>query len=127
MNLHTPTVPARTVKDYRIEGVKLSIDERAGFVLAQGRAEPISPRCARFLRCIADLYKTCPKGVGSARLMRAVWGRENVKGANLQQLSRVAAEARAALRPLGFDCERFRVPGIADWPGYRVIKREVAP
>ena len=112
----------RTVKEFRLEGARLSVDERNGFVMAQGRAESVSPRCARLIRCLCDYYRTCPKGVGAAVMMRAIWGRENVRGANLQQLAKVAAEARAALKPLGFAVERFRHPGVADWPGYRLVR-----
>ena len=122
MSARASVIVHRTVKGYWIGGHRLAVDERNGFVLAQGRAESVSPRCARLIRCLCAHYKTCPKGVGAAVVMRAIWGRENVRGANLQQLARVAAEASLALRPIGFDVARFRVPGIADWPGYRLVR-----
>ena len=117
-----PVIVRRTVREYRIEGGRLSVDERNGFVMAQGRAESVSPRCARMIRCLCDYYNTCPKGVGAAVVMRAIWGKENVRGANLQQLAKVAAEARSALRPLSFAVERFRRLRVAHRPGYRLIR-----
>lgn len=114
-----------TLREYRaVANVYVSLDERAGVLVQGSRVQLVSPRCARFLRTLLDRSRTCPNGTGAVVLMKAVWPEKFISGDQLRSLHRVAAEARDALQPFGLSVERFRTPGVADWPGYRLAKLE---